>query len=269
MTTRPYKLFGEHERTSASAAVEERARAWAAAWLPQESRLRIECAPAREQKERFDRVDVSHWTRTTAGAGQWLAMRASEKAIHDIATAICGNTDASTAPFYTGYAQLAVEVARTALRQLAAALLGTPSAGSSGLQVGEAAVPGAAVWAAGSAALALRLELGEAVIDFVSSPEWTLRLLTHALPRSSPAILSERRNGIAGQRVELRVVAGWVDLDLRTLQSLEVGNVIALDTRIDQAMTVVIASDGHPAVCGGRLGNADGGKAVVLSALRS
>ena len=268
MTTRPYKLFGEHERTSACAAVEERARAWAAAWLPQESRFRIECAPAREQKERFHGVNVSHWTRTTAAAGQWLAMRASEKTIHDIATAICGNTDASTAASYTGYAPLAVEVARTALRQLAAALLGTPSTGSSGLQVGEAAVP-AAVWAAGSAALALRLGLGQAVIDFVSSPEWTLRLLTYALPRSSPAILCERRKGIAGQRVELRVVAGWVDLDLRTLQSLEVGNVIALDTRIDQAMTVVIASDGQPAVCGGRLGNADGGKAVVLSALRS
>jgi hypothetical protein len=266
--TRPYKLFGGHERAAVSAAVEDRVNAWAAVWLPQNVRLRVESAPAVEQKARFDDADASRWTRVAARAGEWLAMIASENALQEVGTAVCGDTDARTKPYYSGYSQLAAEIADTALRHLAAALLGAPSAGSSAFRLGEAAAPGADVWAAGSGALALRFGLGGAVVDFVSSPEWTLRLLAQSLARPLPATLSERRKGIAERRVELRAVAGWVDLDVRALQNLEVGNVIATDTRIDQAMTLVVASASLPAVCSGRLGSSDGGRAVVLSALR-
>jgi len=67
------------------------------------------------------------------------------------------------------------------------------------------------------------------------------------------ARLAERRQGIASRRVQLRVLAGAVELDLRAFKALEVGNVIALDTHIEQPMTVVVASGSQPAVCAARL----------------
>jgi hypothetical protein len=285
MQVRPYKLFGDAERAAALAAAEERIRGWERAWLPADAGLKLDCAPARELRQRFAAFEPARWARVSAAEAQWLAAHAAEADLRELALALCGCLDASARSAYSGSSELAAEAALAAWHELSTALLGVsgridpridPGIDPTSPRRGAPAAPDEECWAAGSASLAIRASIGEARLDFVSSAAWTLRLLAGRMPRraavgnagGNSARLEERRQGIASQRVEVRVLAGAVELDVRAFKALQVGNVIALDARIDQPMTVVVAAGAHPTFCAAQLGTSDGRKAIALASPR-
>lgn len=258
-SARPFRLFGRRERAALAAAAEERVRAWAAQWLPRGAAPRAQCVPAPERASRL--VGFTGWGRLEASQGAWLALPGLEPAREGLALAICG------APDDDARSALALEAAGQALQALAAAILGAPAALDA--RRGREAEPDPDAWSLGSPAMALRLELGAAesftTIEAVTHPGWALRVLEQA-PRPAPARLAERRQALGGQRIELRVLAGSVELDVRSLRELAVGNVIALDTRIDEPMAVVVAGGAQRAACVARLGSLEGRKAVAVGA---
>jgi len=246
MRTRPYKLFGAHERALLTELVEQAVRHWAGDWFPARPALRLESFPADLQKR--------EWLGFGNPAGEWWALAATDAELDALAAALCG-----TGEVRTSRSSLAVAVARSALQDLAAALLGGSAAPL------ERAAPDFS--ASGSAAFAARVTLGEATLRLVSSPEWTLRALRERLPAPAPAQLTGRRLALGSRAVELRVVAGWAELALGELRGLQTGDVIALDTRIDRPMSLVL--DGRDApLCGARVGVKDGYRAALLSVAR-
>jgi hypothetical protein len=82
------------------------------------------------------------------------------------------------------------------------------------------------------------------------------------LRKSAPAAAVPVRRAVELQPVVLEVIAGGAELTLRDLQTLEVGDVIRLDRRLDELLRLGVL--GGEAVCSGHLGAAKGHKAVQL-----
>jgi Type III flagellar switch regulator (C-ring) FliN C-term len=264
MNARPYKVFGAAERAFIEEHVGAAIKTWRAAWLPAGASVRTECAPAGGAARRFPAAQAG-WLTFAAADASW-AMAAERGAIGALAGVLCGVGDGKTRPGYAGDSEIANEAARRALRELAAALLAVPLEAVAAKE--EQSGPDAHAWDKGSPAIALWLTLGDTTLRFVSSPVWALRLLKARLPRPAAALrLENRRNAVAGRKVALEVVAGWVELDLRALRGLSPGNVIALTTRIDTPLNVVAAGRSVP-MFRGRLGTAQGRRAIALVGAR-
>jgi flagellar motor switch/type III secretory pathway protein FliN len=258
MRARPYKLFGAHERALVRELVEQKVGRWARDWLPAQLAWRLECAPAFELAAReprwFAELGAADWQVFGGAADEWWALSGGERVLDALAAELCADADARVRR-----SELAAQSARAALQELAAALLERAP--------GEAPRAAPERPAAGSAALAASITFGEAALRLVSSAEWTLRALKERLPAPPPARLVARRQAIASRPVALRVVAGWAELELGDLRSLQAGDVIALEAPIERPMRVVVSGRDVP-VCGARLGLKDGQRAATLTAAR-
>ncbi len=243
MPARPYKLFGAHERALLTELVEQAVRHWAGDWFAARPALRLESFPADLQKR--------EWLGFANPAGEWWALAATDAELDSLAAALCGAGEARTSRSSLGAA-----AARSALQDLAAALLGGSAAPL------ERVAPDFS--APGSAAFAARVTLGDTTLRLVSSAEWTLRVLKERLPPAAPARLAARRQAIAARPVRLRVVAGWAELALGDLRGLQAGDVIALDAPIDRPMSLVLDARDAP-LCGARVGLKDGRRAALLT----
>ena len=254
MAERPYKVFGAHERAAVAAAIEARVAAWAAAWLPEAAAPRVESAPASELEPRL--AAAAGWWRYAGQNAESITLLAPEKELQQLAAILCGCTDARWRAL-AGVSPMAEHLAQAALRELASILLDARTVSVSQAGPEDASAPRCAAYAA-------EIALGAARIGFVSSAAWTLRLLKEKLPRPQPARLSDRRSAVAAQTVRLQAVAGWAELDCGVVQALAVGNVIALETRIDRPMTLATMSG--TVLCGARLGSLEGRRALTVGA---
>jgi hypothetical protein len=263
MQPRPYKLFGARERALLKELLEQKLDDWARDWLPTRIAPRLECAPAPELAGRearfFADLKPADWLVFAGAGGEWWAVAAGEGQIEALAATLCGNVDVRTRRWYAGRSGIAVAAAHSALHELAAALI------QGDVSQTTRVVP--VVSYAGSASIAASVALGEAPLRLVSSPQWTLRVLKQSLPAPAPGRFVDRRQAIASRTVELRVVAGWAELDLGELRGLQAGDVIALDAPIERPMSVVVGARAAP-VCGARLGLLEGHKAAALTASR-
>jgi hypothetical protein len=253
MLERPFKLFGAHERAAMAALLEARVAAWAGAWLPEGVELQLEIGPAAEVEPRM--ADASGWSRYAAPNGDAVALRVQERDLAELAAALCGAGEGRRGRTFAGVSALSEHVGGAALRELASGLLEAKS-----VSVAQGALEDA--WLPYSAAYAAEIALGAARIAMVASGTWALRMLKEKLPRPAPARLIDRRSAMSAQTLRLHAVAGWAELDLGVVQALAVGNVIALEVRLDRPMTLATAS-GTP-LCSARLGLLDGRKAVCL-----
>jgi flagellar motor switch/type III secretory pathway protein FliN len=263
VSARPYKLFGSHERAALAAALEEAVAGWSAAWLPAPAAARVQCAPAQEARPR----SAAEWARLAATPHEWIAIAAGDAGRQALARALCGGADPRLRSPFSGESEIGAEVARAALEDLAATLLG---ARDPKRLFGEAGAPAQDAFAAGSACYGVEVAFGAETAGaalLVTSADWTLRLLRARLGRPPAARLAERRAALAGQPIALRVLAGAVEMDVRALRGLAAGDVIALDARIDRPLEVTTAS-GAP-LCHAQLGVREGRRAAALSSLRS
>lgn len=262
MNVRRYKLFGTRERTVVATYFTERVRAWASAWMPPKATVFAECTPAGESDFR-DRVS-SEWVRYSRGSvDEWIAISLTDVSEEVLGATLCGNAESSVKANYTGVSELIRELVSKAIDDFGATLAEEPSK-TLQRQDGELARPEPEMWTRGSAGFVVKAHLGYALIECVSSPSLTLRIMRTRLPAPPPGRLIERPSCIASRAVRLKVVAGWVQLDVRSLKDLAVGNVITLDSRIDEPMSVVVATHREPTVCAARLGMREGRRVVTL-----
>jgi hypothetical protein len=253
MAQRPYKLFGAHERAAAAAAIEARVAAWAAEWLPEAAAPRVEAAPASELEPRL--AAAEGWSRHAAQNGESVALLVPEKDLQELAALLCGCAEARRSLAGEAASEIVGELAQAALRELASGLLDARAVSISRAGPDDAWLPHCAAYAA-------EITLGAARVGVVSSAAWTLRLLREKLPRPQPARLTDRRSAVAAQTVRLHAVAGWAELDCGVVQALAVGNVIALEARIDRPMSLATMSG--TTLCGARLGSLEGRRALSL-----
>jgi hypothetical protein len=254
MAERPFKIFGSHERAALGSAIETALRDWAAAWLPQPVSLRIRSGPLAELQAQVAERPREGWAVHRADSGASVALAAGADDLRELSLVLCG-VPAERGPAYRARSPLAEAIAPKALRELAGYLLGQRV-------VQETKARPADDDARGSASYAAAVAIEAASLTLLLDPTWTLERLKAGLPKPAPARLAGRRSAVDGERVALHAVAGWAELEIGLLQGLRVGNVIALDTRIDRPMALATASGG--VLCAARLGAVAGGKAVSL-----
>ncbi|HEX8611924.1 MAG TPA: FliM/FliN family flagellar motor switch protein [Telluria sp.] len=256
MQASPYRLLG----ASTLAALEQRCNAmldaWAGAWGIERSACSLECARAWET----DALRPGQWQRHHAQAEQavWIGWP------DELARALQGRMfppDQRHAPVAARAPSLAAEAAAEACAALADALAAAAAPGVSAPADSGAAAPAARLFRRGSGAVTVVLRVAE---------QSMLCVLNHAcldLPAPDKLAVPVRTDlrGVLGHMpVTLSVSLGKVEVDVSHLLTLAVGDVIRLESHVDQPVTVN-GPDGQ-ALFGGHLGSADG--AIVVEAVR-
>jgi hypothetical protein len=126
--------------------------------------------------------------------------------------------------------------------------------------------PPATTWAKGSGAAWLELSIGRATLGWIAEAPLVRDWLAAAgrVPRAAPRVpLTSPQHGLGRERIEVRVWLGRTELDLGTLHSLATGDVIVLDSRIDEPLGVSVG--GRDVAPRAHLGESGGRKAVRLA----
>lgn len=240
---RPFRLFGSRQLAALQLEAGRIVGAWAADWLND--------GPA---------ALTVHAATAPAEPGPWLSMRSDRGAgfvarpAGAIEAAIFGEV-AREQP-----SALAAEVGDAALADLLRRCLGA----TDGTPAGSEAPP-PALWRRGAGALCVRRKGRAGTIELLLDAELTQRWLArHPAPASPPAALQPLRPAIGSARVRVEASIGEVEIDIATLQSLVVGDVLLLDHRIDRPVQLGVA--GQAATRAGHLGCADGRRALQLVA---
>lgn len=251
---RPFKLFGERERTLLRGVLEERCRDWAARWAPGGAGgVSVECVAGGQLAGRLP-AGIEGWRAFAAGE-EWWALAERPGTMDELGKALLGAPgvrDERASP-------LAAAVAGDALHELFRALLGRDPGPRFAVQP---------AWdGAGSASCAAAVTVGGACLHLVSSASWTLRALKQ---RASPPPAVAGVDGlgaVGGQAIDIEVLAGSAEVALGELLRLRPGSVIALDTRVDRPVAVLAGPRKAP-WCSAHLGARGAYRAVALKARR-
>jgi hypothetical protein len=263
---RPFKLLNSSERARIAEVVTNALGEWRQTWV----------APPAARFERPGQRAVKHGDARTervvcddAAAhdelhqrGDWLSFAASRGTLYvadaggamgtirSLIAAGAGDTVASED-------SVAAELLRTSLRALVEPLMNVAAVASD-------TAPPPALWLRGSGAAWVSLPLGDVGIS-VLLDSGLVRELVAPLPRPvrTFAPLANPQHCIGHQPVEIRVWLGSTDIELSTLQTLSVNDVLLLDSRIDHPLRITV--NGKEAPPRAVLGSAEQHKAIRLT----
>lgn len=256
MDHRPYQLLN----TSGLAAIERSLavawEAWAAAWLAAQPPARIRCYRASEY--RVARTRPEAWLYAGPAAAS-VALSCSAGFTGRLGALLTGGA----AEMRAGASPLHDELVRRALAELVA-LLCPWVAGRAAARIGAAEALPQQGWEAGSGAAVAVLEWDGELVELVLGAAQVAALLPAAADAPARRPGTRIADALAGGRLRLNVLAGEVQLELGLLQTIAIGDVIRLDTRIDQPLQVV--NEDGARLCGAFLGSCEGRKSVQLVA---
>ena len=251
MAVQPFLLINHTERVSVVANVQKALHVWEEEWFAASARLTVVLVDGSDVREHT-------WKsyKTTGRASVSISM---PEDWHRGATSwITGN-----AGVVEKDGEVAAVVMNQLLRSLAAALLGTM--GDKALPIIEVEAPADhSFTAAGGVFVQCRAETG---IEFRLwlSPDVVEDWVAHiGVPNAHRISLMPARQAIAERTVSVEAILGEAELTLDELQTLGIGDVIRLDRRLDEPLTVRISS---AVACAGFLGTAGEQKAVQLTSI--
>lgn len=253
MDWRPFKLLNASERAWLEGVARSAASDWLAEWLPQAALGAVHCRDACERAS-TGLAQEPRWIGCGQHGAPWLSIALGHDVQRLLAERLFG-TEAQSA--------LIADVTAAALADLAQRLLGRGVAGQA-----AAAPPDAGCWQRGSGAAIFEIDIDDRVLALLAQPRWVQKQLA-ARPRATPAARAspiDPRQCIGHAGVEVQAWAGGAGLEIGLLQSLAIGDVIRLDSRIDQALRITV--QGHDTGRGAYLGSLDGRRAVQLAASR-
>jgi flagellar motor switch/type III secretory pathway protein FliN len=255
---RPYLLFGGTELNRLEQTLALVTAAWAERWLSAGSaEVRAEMLGAEAERN-----------------GDWLALKSGASAVYlkrpvgiykALALAMFG--DVAKAPGLSDApSPMVAGTLASALQDLGAAVLAALNPAKESPDVlSIAAPPPAETWDPGAGALMIRIECKPLQLRLLLPGSLSAAYLRGAeTARASPsaAPLENPLSMLATRSVRVAAQLGEAEIDIGTLQSLAVGDVIKLDTRVDQPAQL-LSADGTP-LCHGYLGTRDGYKSLQL-----
>jgi hypothetical protein len=267
MAPRPFKLLSGAEvgrfRELAQRCVGE----WTEAWFAEAVQLPVRCFAAHDYPERKWAAREPNWTRLASAPDRWVAVLTA------------GDADARLQEYLFRGARglaadashpsvLAAETGKEALLELATSILAAmPGQNGAGTPGATADVPPDDVWYIGSGGLVFELELGQGRATILASPGLIISACGAARTgrRPEPRFV-DFREALRGQTLEVRFVAGEAELELGTLQTMVVGDVVRLDSKVDEPL-MLIGPAGSP-LAAGYLGIHEGRKAAQLAKAR-
>lgn len=231
MTARPYVLLGASVLDQVRAALEAALAQWCGQWGVAPSVAQTTCtracevkavqlAPAwRQLRRRDDAALYLGWSADLPAELERLLFAPDRQASESSALALAG--------------------AQQALAELAQALAGAPGMGACAPQEGSAA---AELQGTGSGALAVQIRFGSAVCVCVlddGAVRSVLALAGHRAPAPLPPLVPVHLPAALGQ-VALRVpvVIGAAAVELGSLVTLAVGDIVRLDSLVEQPLSI-------------------------------
>lgn len=252
MNTRPIELLGASDllrtRQTAAQAVE----AWRAVWGLEPREARIACARAWESEERSPPNEEGWLGWVGEGAG-WAA--ASPGFAFGVRHSLFGPPQAEASEHA---ACIALELCNLAIEDLVVRLLAgeMPSAPRKCERGSAAAIP-AGVFEHGSGAVVTDIQIEEGRLLAI-----TLRTPRFRQDPAGSQSFGESNGAVRAVPVPLDAQLGELDIELGTLQSLEVGDVIRLPAKLDQPLRLLVPGGGT--VCFGDFGTQEGFRALSL-----
>lgn len=263
MDWRAWKLLNASERAWLVRGMRGNVADWSAAWLPSAEPGALRCVDAGERAA----------TRLAAEPRRWLLCAhhepsSTEHGTSSIAIALDEDLERGLADALLSVgvrSALAGDVTAAALRDLGKRLLGGRLAAQASI---TEQAPGADCWRRGSGAALFEIEAGRNVVAVLASPRWVAGQLS-ARPRAAqPARRkpADPRQCMAHARVSLQAWAGSAVLEIGLLQTLAPGDVILLESRIDQGLRISV--QGRETGQRGWIGRIEDRRAVRLAASR-
>lgn len=255
MDWRAFKLLNSSERAWLARAVRAGATDWLAEWMPGAMLGATSCFDAGERASTRLSGEPLRWI---SGGNRYVAL----------SIGICSDVERVMAEHMLGagaHGALVGDVLTAALEGLVRRMLGSGAAEQAVL---SARPPGAECWRRGSGAAIVEIEVGDSVLAILAAPGWVVRHLA-SRPHSTPgahAELIDPRHCVGQAGVHLEVWAGSASLELGVLQTLAAGDVIRLESRIDQALSITV--QGRETGRRAYLGRIAGQRAVQLAPLR-
>lgn len=256
MDYQPYTLLGSGALAAVERRVADAAASWAREWFAAAAELSVRCVAA--PGAGGDGVQTAPRLYAGADAGQWLALGHRAGLAQRLGAALTGN---AAGGIQARRSPLLDELVQRALDGLVAQLCPWCAGAAPASAGGAAALPGQP-WRAGSGAALAVIDLDGERIELLLGPGEVARLRGPAA--AAPARpLAPLADALAGKPLSLSVMAGSAQVEVGLLKTIAVGDVIKLDTRIDQPLALV--NEEGARLCGAFLGTSGGRKAVQLT----
>lgn len=242
MQARPFILLSQSVLAAVRAALAAAAGAWARDWGVAQDALGVRAERASEAA-RPKRASAADWRlcASDAAGAVWL-MQAAE--LQAELQALLFPRDLVHAPQTGADAQLAPAAARRALLALHDALAGAALAAAKAS--GDAAsAPDESAWTRGSGAVLVTVTLGRQHCQLLLNHAAAAALAGPARPDLAPLAAVNHRQALATAPVTLQLSIGAAKVSLGSLISLAVGDVVRLDTKVDEPVRMT-SSAGVP-----------------------
>jgi flagellar motor switch/type III secretory pathway protein FliN len=255
MEYRPYKLLNATELAEIGKQAEAAFSTWVSDWLGVADMAMVECRRAAE----FDMTNYpekSNWTCIGADREEWIALARTAAFTAQLRTRLIPDQHTPANSAATEKSPMLSDLLESALTDFLRMFAAAPAQAHQ--------VPAERFRDIGSGAAVAEIDWKEAKLALVISPPLVASMLSRIGPRAArKGSLVKVNEALANGRMNLKVMVGEAEVELGLLQTIAVGDVIKLNTRVDEPLQVVTA-DGLR-LCRAFLGIRNGRKSIQLS----
>lgn len=262
MQVRNFKLFTARELGHIQALLETNIQSWSSGWFTGHQRTEINGLASCEQFLSENTFHVAaEWFVSSISEDRWTAVLPSASLDGFIKNILIETHGSST---HQDKSEFASPLTTRLLFDLAEYLMeNSPrNAGKKIHPQQQKQILAADTWGQGAAAIYGALSIKQEKIYFVLSPEIVNDYLSSLhWPRRELVKPMSINKAIDPVKLSLEISLGEAELSVAELRQISVGDVIRLNTRLDQPMDVLL---GKKPICSAFLGAHQGNKAVLL-----
>lgn len=256
---RTFRLLGKREHADIGTLIEPALTAWVKQWFGNEQ-ISVHCTPAE-----FDFSKQTDWWYAKPVTGWGVYIKKAPGINKRLTLALFGSLP-KIATLYETPTPLVGDCLNNAIADLAAsALQALTDSKDQRHPVLVAQAPTEAQLGTGNGTIQAQLHFADISLPMIIPGALTEAVLrSSTIPKSAAASspLVDPMNIIAGKPISLTAMLGQAQIDIGTLQSIAIGDVIRIQTRVDQPATLITREGAT--LCQGYVGSRNNFKSIQL-----
>lgn len=257
----PYKLLNRSELTHIEVAVKAACRGWVDTWLGEDEDCEVTCHRSADCQGTLLAPEM-RWLVVGTTVEQQAAIVCEPEFLARFGARLLAIESAGGAVAEVAGSPLLADVALSATTSLLNAVAADD--GAMAISATRSSGLSPEFLRQGSGAAIAQIDCGVTRFFVALGPQRVAGILsTMEYGVTRRAVLTKIVDALSNQRLQLHVLAGEAQLELGLLQTIVVGDVIKLDTRVDQPLRVVNGESGR--VCNAYLGTQQGRKSIQLT----